>query len=41
MNALGYSASISDAEKEIEKEYKNENISEVERDWRLNHIMSY
>lgn len=41
MNALGYAASISDAKKVIEKEYKNENISEVERDWRLNHIMSY
>lgn len=41
MNALGYSVSISNAKEEIEKEYKNGNISKVERDRRLNHIMSY
>lgn len=41
MNALGYSVSISDAKKEIEKEYKNGNISNSERGWRLNHIMNY
>jgi len=41
MNAIGYAASVSDARNEIDREYRDGNISEDERNWRLNHIMGF
>lgn len=41
MNALGYASSVSDAKLQISKEYDNGNISEDERNWRLNHVMRF
>lgn len=41
MNALGYASSVSDTKLYISKEYDNGNISEDERNWRLNHVMGF
>lgn len=41
MNALDYASSVSDAKLEINKEYDNGNISEDERNWRLNHVIGF
>ncbi len=41
MNALGYASSVSDAKLDINKEYDNGDISEDERNWRLNHVMGF
>lgn len=41
MNALNLAASIRETKQQIEIDYRNGDISEAERDWRLKHIMGF
>ena len=41
MNAVDLASSITEARHEVETDYANGNISENERDWRMNHIMGF
>lgn len=41
MNALDLTASINDAKQLINEEYQNGEITESERDYKLEHILGY
>lgn len=41
MNAVDLASCITEARHEVETDYANGNISETERDWRMNHIMGF